>query len=122
MSWKEGGFVQPSRFAVSLSNGSGVLPLSPADLARLYPDLWKTPAAVKQTLKRVNGYKRLLDSLIGECPHLKLVAVTYRRRGARGKPSIAIIDASIADPQAALEGLVGPIVDLRIGHEGSCSN
>lgn len=79
--WSE---IRPGNLARMASRG--LMLSSPADAARIYPDLFPTPEAAKKALQRELkggdfGDISLLLVLIGECPRNRLVEVRYRPAG-----------------------------------------
>lgn len=74
--------VIPSRFDVAVARSfmSGFLPLSPAELARLHPDLWVSADAAKDELKRLKSEKgdSPIDTLYGVSPFSELGGILLR--------------------------------------------
>jgi len=80
----------PDRLTESVSR-TGVLLRSPRDLAVAHPDLWDSENAAKLDLKR-RQEGGLADELVGDIVG-RAYTVSYRRAGARGRPSIAVLHA-----------------------------
>jgi phage/plasmid primase-like uncharacterized protein len=91
----------------------GVLPTSPSELARIFPDIWPTSAAAKEQLKRqkLNRNDSLIRYLLENRSYL--ILVKYRRPGQRGKSTKALISFAIPDPRAALEAVVGEVIHFE---------
>lgn len=107
--WDE---VVPDRFVRALWRGPA-MPVSDAELARCYPDLWQSPGAVEQDRRRTeNPYKSLLELLIGK--RRDLIPAEYRRKGQRGKATPALVSATAPDARAAIESVVGPVDRFRL--------
>jgi len=107
--WKE---LAPNRLEVALARG-GVLPLSRSELARVFPDLWRSADAVKGDLRRgeLNRVETLLD-LYRETTPFNFVA--YRRPKQRGKPTKAVLAGDSPNLRAALEAVVGPVAHFEV--------
>jgi hypothetical protein len=97
----------PCRLEQAASRGLAV-PLSASELARCFPDLWRTPKAAECDL---NTLKTPIESLLGKGGYLKS---SYRRAGQRGRPTPALIRSDALDPRAALEAVVGPVVWVEV--------
>ena len=93
---------------------SGIVPLSPADLHRAHPTIFRSPKAAEHALR--NYPLNANSSPIWDCG-----VVLYRRVGQRGPEARLLLDRSRQpDPVAAVEAAVGPLqsfegVTLRIG-------
>jgi len=88
--------------------GWEALPLGPAELTRLFPELWGTEKAAERWLGN-----NPLNPLI---PIIRLwgVIVAYRRAGRRGRWTKALVRHG-ADPRAALAGVLGvPAEDICV--------
>src|SRR5262249_19735046 len=93
----------------------GAIPLSPAELSRCFPDLWRSEDAARSEIRRLldeRGVKSLIDILIGKWPPLILAA--YRKPGQRGSPTPAILRVDAGDPQTALGAVVGRTSSLKV--------
>lgn len=95
----------------------GLLPLQPAALRRLAPDVWPTTDAAKSALKRRRGSDRgvvpPIETYLGTRPPCWLVR--FRRRGTPGGAlSPAYVDAYHTCPQVALEGVLGPLAAFEV--------
>lgn len=102
-----------SRVAEAIRQGGGVLPLSPSELVRLHPNLWKHKTSAERDVK--SHHTRQID-LFAECGYFPPVPVRYRRRGQRGSPTPALV-AGPADPdmiRGKLSARVGEITWLAI--------
>jgi hypothetical protein len=111
VTWNE---IIPSRIEQALACRKAI-PLSPAELARCFPDLWRSEGAARNEIRRLLAEREvesLIDILIGKWPPLTRAA--YRRPGQRGSPTPAIIRADAGDPKAVLEGVVGTISSFRV--------
>lgn len=102
----------PSRLQQAFDRG-GAVPLSAAELARCFDDLWTSEGAAHQWLRRnLKGYSSLIEFLLGF--RTPLILARYRRPGQRGQATRAAIRADTPDPRAALEAVVGPVVWFEI--------
>jgi hypothetical protein len=109
LTWDE---IQPS-FA-ELMCARGAVPVSPRDMSRAYPDLFKDQEAAKYAMKReakewsrsgVSGDKggktpMEIDYLISVLPLFSSIA--YRRPGARGRAAKLLYDPARIDPEVWL--------------------
>lgn len=99
----------PTKLEQAAARGPAV-PLSASELARCFDDLWTNKEAAKKDLQRtVKGDKPYKEYLYRKCPPL---TATYRRAGQPGRPTPALIRSDAPDPLAALESVVGPVVDF----------
>jgi hypothetical protein len=116
VTWRE---MVPSRIDRAI-NQNDVLPTSHGELARIFPELWPTPAAAKEQLKRqgLNGNDLLVIYILGKRSYL--ILVNYRRPGQRGNATKALISLAISNPRAALEAVVGEVVHFEF--EKICSS
>jgi hypothetical protein len=115
VTWNE---IIPSRIEQALAR-SKAIPLSPGELSRCFPDLWRSADAARSEIRRLlaeRGIKSLIDILIGKWP--PLIHAAYRKPGQRGSATPAAILADADNPQAALEAVVGRISLLML-FEGS---
>jgi hypothetical protein len=106
VTWSE---IIPSRIEQAFALRGAIL-LSPAELSRCFPDLWRSEGATRSEIRRLlaeRGVKSLIDILIGKWPPLTLAA--YRKPGQRGSATRAIIRADAGDLQKTLEAVVGEI-------------
>jgi hypothetical protein len=114
MTWPE---LRPSKFAKAYAR-HGVLPLSPVDLTRCFPDLWKSEAAAKEALRwwRKTGGESQIDILFGGIPLFfsGVLKASYRRKGQRGPLACALVRSELPDPRAVLEGMVGELVEFDV--------
>jgi hypothetical protein len=102
--------LRPSRFVQAFAR-RGVLPLSTRDLTRSFPDLWSSEAAARKDLQRtgLRGDKVQIDYTIWGLSPLNC---SYRRRGQSGSKARALVRADLPEPRAALEALIGPLVEF----------
>lgn len=111
VTWNE---IIPSRIEQAFARRKAI-PLSPAELSRCFPDLWRSEDAARSEVRRLfaeRGVESLIDILIGKWPPLILAA--YRKPGQRGSATQAVIREDAGDPQAALEAVVGRISSLTV--------
>ena len=105
MTWPE---LRPGKFAKAYAR-HGVLPLSPGDLTRCFPDLWKSEAVAKEALKwwQKTGGESQIDILFGGIPLFSSGALraSYRRKGQRGPLACVLVRSDLPVPRAILEGL-----------------
>ena len=133
VTWKE---IMPSRFEQAAARGPAV-PLSASELARCFADLWLSVEAAKHELRRAEAITygsenlggksdlnrakpHIEEFLYGKWPYLNRrtnLKVFYRRLGQKGRASPAAVRADAADPRAALESVVGPVVWFEIEQE-----
>lgn len=99
-----------SRLERAFSRTGGVLPLSYAELARVFPDLWRSAKAAEGDLARdpENTPAAQIRTLFGDRGYFRL---RYRRPGQRGKASPAVVPLDVPDPVRALFDVVG-LVDM----------
>ena len=106
--WRD---VIPSRLEQAMARGDA-LPLSKSELARVYPDLWPSAAAVEIDLRREKGDISLVrDSTRGLSPFSARVA--YWRSPTQRKPYRALLRDG-RDACAALEAVVGPVLRVVV--------
>ena len=98
-------FHKPSRFEQAAIR-SGVLPFSPAEMHRVFPDLWRTEKIAEHDVHKTPKHYRYLIRELGFC------AVQYRRLNCNGKYYKAWVKG--ADPRAELERVVGIVKDFII--------
>ena len=114
LTWPE---LRPGKFAKAFAR-HGVLPLSPGDLTRCFPDLWKSEAVAKEALRwwQKTGGESQIDILFGGIPLFSSEALraTYRRKGQRGPLACALVRSDLCRPPAVLEGLVGELVEFHV--------
>ena len=106
-----------SRFQQAFNKtGRTVALLTDTELARCFPDQWRSPDAVKKERQRrgLRGDRSLIEYLFGKCPPL---AANYRRPGQPGSPSRAALARGVADARAALEAVVGPVACFELLHD-----
>jgi hypothetical protein len=112
--WPE---LRPGKFAHAFAR-RGVLPLSAGDLAKAFPDLWPSENTAKVALTRsgLTGYKPQIIYSFGLCTQLDRppLQARYRRQNQKGPAAQALIRADLEDPRAALEGLVGELVEFHL--------
>jgi hypothetical protein len=112
--WKD---LRPARFAIAYARG-GVLPLSASELARCFPDLWRTPKAAEHALhrSRLNTPKTQMDTPFGFWGYLLAAprSAVYRRKGQRGCPTQVLISPNVPNPRQAVEKLVGKLTEFRL--------
>jgi hypothetical protein len=109
--------LKPGKFAHAFAR-HGVLPLSAGDLSRAFPDLWATVKeaenavayATKNTLKSPNNNSIWrIQGIFRD-----LFQASYRRQGQRGRLAKALISAELPDARAALQSLVGELVEFHV--------
>jgi hypothetical protein len=114
MTWPE---LRPSKFARAYAR-HGVLPLSPGDLSRCFPDLWKSQAVAKEALRwwQKTGGESQIDILFGGIPLFSSGALraSYRRKGQRGPLACALVRSDLSAPRLVLEGLVGELGEFQV--------
>lgn len=102
---------QPDRLDVAAAEAAlagRALPLAPADLYRVRPDLWPSEQAVEKDLQRRKGGQTLMGGIYkGLSPLSGQRATRYRKQGGRGTPAVALVPKEGA--QAALEAALGPL-------------
>ena len=99
--------IQPS--LAQIMRARGAVPLSYADMAAAYPDLFAGRDAAKMALTRENPEQMPIEKyLIGVCSGFS--AIGYRRRGARGPTGKLLYDAIRIDPLAWLTDRLGDVV------------
>jgi hypothetical protein len=114
MTWPE---MRPGKFVRAFAR-HGVLPLSPSDLTRCFPDLWKDQKVADNELSwlKKQPENSKLDIVFGRI-RLFLGAplkATYRRKGQRGPLACALVRSDLSDPRSILEGLVGELVEFQL--------
>jgi len=97
--WRD---VVPGQLDIALA-WRGVLPFSPADLAKNFPDLFQSARAARYHLEE-NPAKFTTGT----------VAVVYQHPGPRMKLCRALVSLEHEDLKAALESVVGPVVHFEI--------
>jgi hypothetical protein len=114
LTWSE---LRPGSFAKAYAR-FGVLPLSPGDLTRCFPDLWRSESAAREAVKwwRKTGGEAQIDILFGGIPLFSSGALkaSYRRKGQRGPLACALVCSDLSAPRAVLEGLLGELVEFRL--------
>jgi hypothetical protein len=84
-----------------------VLPGTPEDLVWAFPDLFRSVSTARRALRRMRENRGQIanrESIWGVTP------VFYRRHGQRGPLARVWVGARHADPRAAVEALLGPLV------------
>jgi hypothetical protein len=116
--WKE---IMPDKLAQAVVRGGGVLPLSAAERARLYPDLWPTPRAAECYRSRhgAKGTRSPIENPYWEVSTLSAATlVAYRRPGQeRGSPHRAVLPGRVECPGLAedlLAAVVGEVARVRV--------
>ncbi len=107
--------IMPTRIEVAAALAkANALPLSDAELARCFPDLWRSTKAVENErvreieLSRENRVRAVWGGAA-------LLHATYRRTvGRGGQASRALISAVETDPRAALEAVVDPVLEFSL--------
>jgi putative DNA primase/helicase len=98
--------IQPS--LAQIMRARAAVPLSYADMAAAYPDLFVSRDAAKMALTRENPEQMPIEKyLIGVCSGFR--AIGYRRQGARGPASKLLYDATRIDPLAWLKDRIGDV-------------
>jgi hypothetical protein len=114
LSWSE---LRPGSFAKAYAR-CGLLPLSPCDLARCFPDLWRSESVAREAVKwwRKTGGESQIDILFGGIPLFfsGVLKASYRRKGQRGPLACALVRSELPDPRAVLEGMVGELGEFQI--------
>jgi hypothetical protein len=114
LTWPE---LRPGKFAYAFAQ-HGVLPLSASDLCRAFPTLWPTAKEAENAVayldkNTLNAPNRIfIWSFQGI--FADLLRASYRRKGQRGRPARALIDATLPDPRAVLESLVGELTEFHL--------
>lgn len=107
---------------------TGVLPTAPRDLHAARPQAFASPDAARKAAGRVRALAsgiyadpQPMDLLLGVSP--PSVAMRYRRPGTRGANawSTAHVGPRLADPVAALEALVGPVLEVDLPEEAAAA-
>ena len=99
--------IQPS--LAQIMRARAAVPLSYADMAAAYPDLFASRAAAKMALTRENPEQMPIEKyLIGVCSGFS--AIGYRREGARGPAGKLLYDATRIEPVAWLTERIGAVV------------
>jgi hypothetical protein len=114
LTWSE---LRPGKFVRAFAR-HGVLPLSPSDLNRCFPDLWKDPKVADNELSwlKKQPENSKLDILFGRI-RLFLGAplkATYRRKGQRGPLACALVRSDLSAARAVLEGMVGELREFHV--------
>jgi hypothetical protein len=116
LTWSE---LRPGKFVLAFAR-FGVLPLSPGDLSRCFPDLWRSESAAREAVKwwRKTGGESQIDILFGGIPLFSSGALrtSYRRKGQRGPLACALVRSDLSAPRAVLEGMVGELVQFKLEH------
>jgi hypothetical protein len=114
LTWPE---LRPGKFAVAFAR-HGVLPLSAGDLCRGFPDLWSSENTAKSDLRRsgLMGCNPQIIILFGVCTPLDQPPrqATYRRKSQTGKRTRALVSATLPDPRAVLQSLVGELTEFQV--------
>jgi putative DNA primase/helicase len=98
--------IQPSLAQVMRARAA--VPLSYADMAAAYADLFVSRDAAKMALTRENPKQMPIEKyLIGVCSGFS--AIGYRREGARGPAGKLLYDATRIDPVAWLAERIGEV-------------
>jgi hypothetical protein len=110
--------LRPGKFTHAFAR-YGVLPLSAADLARSFPDLWTSRKGAEEALRwaaRKLPGETQIDILFGITRVIfpNLLKAAYRRKNQRGPAARALIRADLPDPRAVLEGLVGGLAKFHV--------
>lgn len=104
--WKR---IQPS--LAQIMRARGAVPLSYADMAAAYSDLFVSRDAAKMALTRENPEQMPIEKyLIGVCSRFS--AISYRRDCARGPAGKLLYDATRIQPLAWLTDRIGGVVVL----------
>jgi len=97
--------IQPG--LAQIMRARGAVPLSYADIATAYPDLFVTARAAQMTLIRENPSQTPIEKyLIGVCDGFR--TIDYRRAGSRG-PGGRLLYAARIDPLAWLADRLGDV-------------
>jgi len=111
--WPE---LRPGKFAYVFAL-HGVLPLSAGDLCRAFHSFWPTTKDAENALSHLrNTLKTPNKESIWRIQGIfdDLLRATYRRKGQRGRPARALIRATLSDPRAVLESLVGELTEFHL--------
>jgi hypothetical protein len=109
--------LRPGKFVHAFAR-HGVLPLSAGDLSRAFPDLWRDRKAAEEGLRcdaKTTG-KSQIDILFGKTRLFfpGALKASYRRQNQHGPLARALVSAELPDPRAALQGLVGELVEFHV--------
>jgi len=114
LTWPE---LRPGKFAFAFTR-HGVLPLSAGDLCRGFPDLWRLENTAKVELNRAGFHTNEkgvhFPNNISIWSLYPISTARYRRKNQRGAAARALIDASLPDPRAVLESLVGVLTEFHL--------
>jgi hypothetical protein len=114
LTWPE---MRPGNFVLAFAR-AGVLPLSAIDLARCFPDLWRSEKVAEDALRwlRKTPGEVQIDSSFGKIRVFfgEPVKATYRRKGQRGPLASALVRSSLPNPRGVLEGMVGELLEFRM--------
>jgi hypothetical protein len=114
LTWSE---LRPGSFAKAYAR-YGLLPLSACDLARCFPDLWRSESVARDAVKwwRETGGESQIDILFGGIPLFfsGVLKASYRRKGQRGPLACALVRSELPNPRVVLEGLVGELGEFQI--------
>jgi hypothetical protein len=114
LTWPE---MRPGNFVLAFAR-EGVLPLSGVDLTRCFPDLWRSEKVAEDALRwlRKTPGELQIDLLFGRIRVFcgEPLKATYRRKGQRGPLASALVRSSLPNPRAALEGMVGELVEFHM--------
>jgi hypothetical protein len=97
-----------------LKKTDGVLPLTPATLSALFPDL----AGSVPTARRAIRAWRKWGHAPNRSPIWKLTPFSYRLAHQPGRASEVMISVHRPDPRAAAEAVLGPLAAFSVGTTG----
>lgn len=111
VTWNE---IVPDRLTFAAARLGGVLPLVPAWLAERSPELWSSVKAAEHEIERAVSNPQTPNKTfyLGNGGFIRAEFRLAGRRG--GKPSRALIRPDVAEPEAALAALVGPLASFRM--------
>jgi len=114
MTWPE---MRPGKFVLAFAR-QAVLPLSAVDLARCFPDLWRSEKAAEDALRwlRKTPGELQIDLLFERIRVFfgDPLKATYRRKGQRGPLASALVRSCLPNPRAVLEGMVGELTEFHL--------
>jgi hypothetical protein len=114
--WRE---LIPSRLEQAAARADA-LPLSPAELARVYPDLWPTPNAAECDLRQQKRRHQERQEKTVKPQYILPIGdsrfsltVRYWRQKGQCKPYTALIADGGEHVQTVLESVVGPVLQIE---------
>jgi hypothetical protein len=89
-----------------LKRTDGVLPLTPAALSALFPDLAGSEATARLALR---AWRREWGKNANRSPIWEFTPFAYRRDRPDGRPPVVMVSNHRAEPKAAAEAVLGPL-------------